>query len=213
LNSRPVVFVLAGVNGAGKSSIGGHLLRHAGLDWYNPDRFAREFMATTGCEQPHANGLAWQEGMRRLDTALGTGTSFAFETTLGGNHVPARLHDATATHDVVMWFCGLDSVDRHLARVQARVAAGGHDIPEAKIRERWTRARANLIGLMPHLAWLRVFDNSTDAAPGAAVPDPLTVLEMQHGRLLWPTDAADWRHTPDWAKPLLEAALATPAAR
>lgn len=209
--TRPVVFVLAGVNGAGKSSVGGHLLRQAGLAWFNPDQFARELVAATGCGQTHANGLAWQEGMRRLDAALETGRSYAFETTLGGQHVPARLKAATATHDVIVWFCGLASVEQHIARVQARVAAGGHDIPETAIRQRWTRARANLIGLMPDLACLRVFDNSAEVAPGETVPDPLTVLEMEHGRLLWPTDAEDWRHTPDWAKPLLEAALATPA--
>lgn len=209
--SRPVLFVLTGVNGAGKSSIGGYLLQQAGFDWFNPDCFARELVATTGCDQTRANALAWQEGMRRLDDALATGRTYAFETTLGGNEVPARLKAATATHDVIVWFCGLRSPEQHIARVRARVAAGGHDIPEPKIRERWARARANLIALMPDLAYLRVFDNSTDAQPGASVPDPVPVLEMQHGRLLWPTDAADWRNTPDWAKPLLEAALAPPA--
>ncbi|AUN95289.1 hypothetical protein [Pseudazoarcus pumilus] len=206
--ARPVLFVLAGANGAGKSSIGGHLLRQAGLEWFDPDRFAHDLVAATGCDQVHANILAWHEGQRRVDAALATGTSFAFETTLGGNHVPRRLREARASHDVIVWFCGLGSVEQHIGRVRERVAAGGHDIPEAKIRQRWTRARANLIGLMPDLAYLRVFDNSTNVPPGTRVPDPVTVLEMEHGRLLWPTDPADWRHTPDWAKPLLEAALA-----
>lgn len=35
--ARPVLVVLAGVNGAGKSSIGGHQLAQAGLPWFNPD--------------------------------------------------------------------------------------------------------------------------------------------------------------------------------
>ncbi|THF65550.1 hypothetical protein E6C76_08190 [Pseudothauera nasutitermitis] len=207
---RPVIFILAGVNGAGKSSIGGHLLERVGLNWFNPDQFARELVAATGCGQTDANARAWQEGMRRLDLALAHGHAYAFETTLGGNQVPERLRAATASHDVIMWFCGLSSPEQHIARVRARVAAGGHDIPEAKIRERWIRARANLIALMPHLAYLRVFDNSTDAAPGEPIPDPTPILEMQHGQLLWPTVAADLQHTPDWAKPLVEAALSAP---
>ncbi len=103
--------------------------------------------------------------------------------------VPTRLKAATATHDVIVWFCGLGSADQHIARA---------------------RARANLIALMPDIAYLRVFDNSTEAPPGTPVPDPLPVLEMQQGRLLWPTDSADLRNTPDWAKPLLEAALPSP---
>ena len=38
---RPFIFALAGVNGAGKSSVGGTILREHGLDWFNPDTFAR----------------------------------------------------------------------------------------------------------------------------------------------------------------------------
>ena len=67
--TRPVLVVLAGVNGAGKSSIGGHLLQRDGLTWFNPDTFARELKAATGCDQETANAYAWQEGMRRLEEA------------------------------------------------------------------------------------------------------------------------------------------------
>jgi len=205
--ARPVVFVLAGVNGAGKSSIGGHLLARAGLTWFNPDQFAREVRAALHCTQTEANAVAWQEGMQRLDAALVSGRSYAFETTLGGRTVPARLKTASASHDLIVWYCGLASPELHIARVRARVAAGGHDIPEARIRERWTRSRANLIALMPELADLRVFDNSAQAQLGEAVPDPRPVLSMQQGCLTWPSTPAEFRQTPDWAKPLLEAAL------
>ena len=207
--SRPVLYVLAGVNGAGKSSIGGHLLTRAGLAWFNPDAFARELAAATGCDQTSANAAAWTEGMRRLDAAIAQGQSFAFETTLGGRSVPARIRHASRTHDVLVWFCGLDSPELHLARVRQRVTAGGHDIPQAKVRERWHSAIANLIALLPHLAEVRVFDNSTSVAPGQPVPDPTPVAVIQQGRLAWPAadDAAQLARTPDWAKPVLETAL------
>jgi predicted ABC-type ATPase len=204
---RPVLYVLAGVNGAGKSSVGGHLLQRAGLAWFNPDTFARELLAATGCNQTEANAAAWLEGMRRLDLALADGRHYAFETTLGGNTVPRRILDATRSHDVLVWFCGLSSPEQHLARIRARVASGGHDIPEAKVRERWTAARENLIALMPHLARLQVYDNSTDVTAGEPIPDPLLVLEMRAGRCTWPVDVASLSKTPDWAKPLVEAAL------
>ncbi len=204
---RPVLFVLAGVNGAGKSSVGGHLLERAGLAWLNPDTFARELQAATGCDQVQANAAAWQEGMRRLDKAVASGANFAFETTLGGHTVPAKISSASATHDVLMWFCGLSSPELHIARVSARVAAGGHDIPEARIRERYPAAVQNLIALMPCLAHLQVYDNSAEAGPGEPIPDPLRVAEMKSGRLVWPTDLESLASTPDWAKPLVEAAL------
>lgn len=206
--SRPVLYVLAGVNGAGKSSVGGQLLKAAGLDWFNPDSFARELLGLTGCNQREANAAAWQEGMRRLDAALAGGTHFAFETTLGGRSVPARILAATRSHDVLMWFCGLSSPQRHIARVQARVAAGGHPIPAAKIRERYPAALANLIALMPHLAHLQVYDNNTEAKHGAAIPDPLLAAEVIAGKLTVPADLATLAATPRWAKPVVEAGIA-----
>lgn len=123
--TRPDLYVLAGTNGAGKSSIGGHLLERNGLTWFNPDTFARELMAATGCGQETANAHAWQECMRRLDEAIAKRWNLAFETTLGGKSVAAKILEAAKTHDVLIWFCGRSSPDLHIARVKPRVVAGG----------------------------------------------------------------------------------------
>lgn len=104
--ARPFLFVLAGVNGAGKSSIGGHLLREAGLDWFNPDDWARQLCREPGMSQREANGQAWQEGFSRLQAAIAQRRSHAFETTLGGQSIAATLAEACATHDVLIWYCG-----------------------------------------------------------------------------------------------------------
>lgn len=208
--ARPRILVLAGVNGAGKSSIGGDMLHQAGIPWFNPDTFTRELVAATGSPLADANAAAWQEGLRRLNAAIAHGEDYAFETTLGGNTIAARLGDASESHDVLMWFCGLDSPEHHMARVRLRVSHGGHDIPEAKIRERYRTSIANLVALLPHLSRLQVYDNSRDAAPGMPVADPRRLLQMEGGRIAWPTDADTLRATPDWAKPILEAALSMP---
>jgi predicted ABC-type ATPase len=206
---RPVLQVLAGVNRAGKSSIDGYLVERAGGTWFNPDTFARELAAAIGCNPETANAAAWAEGIRRLDQAVAGSRNFAFETTLGGATVTARLLAATASHEVRIWYCGLTSAELHIARVQARVAAGGHAIPEAKIRERFTRSRVNLLRLMPRLSHLLVFDNSVEADKAGKIPDPLQVLELDGGRLLYPAadDLEALRRTPEWAKPILESAL------
>lgn len=207
--TRPVLFVLAGVNGAGKSSIGGHLIERDGLTWFNPDTFARELKAATGCDQETANAHAWQEGVLRLDEAIAKGLNHAFETTLGGKTVTAKILEATKTHDVLIWFCGLSSPELHIARVNARVSSGGHPIPEEKIRERYPLAQLNLIKLMPHVAYIQVYDNSTEAAADGTVPDPLLVLEMENSEVIFPApdDLNALQRVPEWTKSILEAAL------
>lgn len=207
--ARPALVVLAGVNGAGKSSIGGHQLAEAGLTWFNPDTFARELRAATGCTQEEANAQAWTEGFRRLDEAMTARRSYACETTLGGRTVPARIHSASSTHDVIVWFCGLASADLHISRVRARVAAGGHDIPEARIRERCPASLLNLIALMPALSELRVYDNSASVGRGEPIPDPILVLEMIGGAVTRPEedDPAALAAVPGWARAVVEAAF------
>jgi predicted ABC-type ATPase len=206
---RPLILVLAGVNGAGKSSVGGAMLQDQGLSWFNPDAFSRELMARSGVSKGIADGDAWAYGKARLEAAIAGGADFAFETTLGGDTMARLLGEAAATHDVIMIFCGLDSLERHIERVRLRVRHGGHDIPEERIRTRWTSARRNLIALLPRLAQLQVFDNSREAAPGADIPAPVLVLEMKDGRVLYPgrDDVEALQATPEWAKPIVEAAF------
>lgn len=133
---RPVIFVLAGVNGAGKSSVAGAGLRAEKLN-----------------------------------------------------------------------YLGLSSAEQHIARVRARVAAGGHDIPEAKIRERWDASRRNIIALMPGLTELKVFDNSEEGDPDAGtIPPPRLLLHWRRGTIVFP-GIRGLARTPDWAKPIVARAL------
>ena len=60
----PRIYVLAGVNGAGKSSIGGAAFRAAGADYYNPDEAVRELKAANpALTQADANSAAWHKGV------------------------------------------------------------------------------------------------------------------------------------------------------
>lgn len=201
------LFVLAGVNGAGKSSLGGAALQASGAEFFNPDLIAarlREEQPGLAAEQ--ANGLAWTLGRRGLEKALANGLTYAFETTLGGNSITKLLlNGARGGAEIHAWFAGLATPELHLKRIAARVAAGGHDIPETKVRERFDASRSNLVKLMSHLASLRVYDNSLEADPRAGKrPRPVLLLHMQAGRVV---THAPLRAIPAWAKPLLAAAL------
>jgi predicted ABC-type ATPase len=203
----PRIYVLAGVNGAGKSSVGGKSLRLSGSNYFNPDEAAAAISAESGCSLDEANVRAWTEGKERLEKAIRERSNFTFETTLGANTIPRLLRQAADEgFDVRVWFVGLASAEQHLARVRARVASGGHDIPEEKIRERWDGSRRNIIRLMPHLTELRVYDNSAERDPETGDnPPPRLLLHWKQGSIAGPSDL---ENTPEWAKPIVAAALA-----
>lgn len=205
--NAPRIHVLAGVNGAGKSSIGGATIRAFGADYYNPDEAARALItASPSLDRSQANALAWRQGRALLERAIAQRLDFAFETTLGGATIPRILAEAVAAQiEVHVWFVGLSDVSLHVERVRARVAKGGHDIPADMIQRRFEHSRLNLIHLLPGLASLRVYDNSVEADPARGVaPQPLLVLQMTGGKIVAP---ADLSRTPGWAKPIMAAAL------
>ncbi len=204
---RPSIYVIAGVNGAGKSSVAGETFRQSGADYYNPDEAARLLVTVNPTlRQTEANSAAWHEGVRLLKRAIDERLDFAFETTLGANTIPRLLQmAANAGIEIYVWYVGLESAELHLARVKSRVARGGHDIPEEDIRRRYEHSRLNLIDLLPSLRALRIFDNSSEADPaGGQIPKPVLVLSMERRKILEPKDLT---HTPAWAKPIVAAAL------
>lgn len=201
----PRLYVLAGTNGSGKSSIGGAILRSSGADYFNPDEVALAILgANASLGAREANSAAWHEGKRLLETAIAQRLDFNFETTLGGETITRLLQHAIG-FEVVIWYVGLASPELHLERVRARVGHGGHHIPEAEIRRRYDTSRLNLIELMPALAALRVYDNSIEADPASGTPpEPVLLLHMVKDAIV---SHCDLPTAPDWVRPILAAAL------
>jgi predicted ABC-type ATPase len=203
---RSEIYVLAGVNGAGKSSVGGAMFRKVGQEFFNPDIAAREARQKfPEINQEEANAKAWQVGRQLLETAISERRDFAFETTLGGNTMTELLEKAADTGiDVHIWYVGLETVKLHIERVRLRVAQGGHDIPETKIRQRYDRSRLNLLRLLPKLTQLRLFDNTAERDERTQWPEPKLLLHWRRGRIV---RQYDLQQMPEWAKPILQMAM------
>lgn len=183
------------------------MLRRAGGEYFNPDEATQRIRAANpGLSIADANGLAWNVGRRLLERAIAQRLHYAFETTLGGRTIPALLRKAMASGlDVRIWYVGLVSPELHLVRVRSRVAKGGHDIPEDRIRARYDRSRLNLIELMPALTELRVYDNSENADPDSGIaPAPVLLLHCVRGAIV---ESCDVTATPHWAKPILASVM------
>ncbi len=131
-------------------------------------------------DRPHANRHAARTRPPRRDRLLSLVQS---------------VHRASTGIEVRTWFVGLSSPELHIARVRSRVARGGHDIPEEKIRERYDHSRVNLIELMPTITELRVYDNSIDADPHAGhLPRPVLILHLAKRKIV---QMVDLDKTPD----------------
>lgn len=164
--ARPLAIVLGGCNGAGKSTSAPGLLR----DFLNVTEFVNADTIATGLSGFHPEGVALAAGevmLRRLQSLEESRTSFACETTLAGRSIAARLRNlglaGYVSHLIFLW---LPSVDLAVARVKARVEAGGHSIPEETIRRRYYRGIHNFFRLYRPIvdAW-RVYNNSRIGEP------------------------------------------------
>jgi len=91
--------------------------------------------------------------------------SFAFETTLAGRgYAPLIRRWRKDGYVVSLMFLSLPEVEVAIGRVRARVAQGGHDLPESVIRRRFTAGLRNFHLLYKSLAdrWT-LYDNSGSA--------------------------------------------------
>lgn len=199
----PEIVVIAGVNGAGKSSIAGAALQSRGGTCYNPDRATTRYLAA-GLSPGEANARAWERGRQQLERAIQLHRHYAFETTLGGRTMTRMLIEAAARGFALrIWYAGLVSPELHIERVRERVRRGGHAIPEDRIRERWTTSRQNLIRLLPHATEVSLWDNSSSVNVDTGQrPKPVRLVHVRAQRIefLAPIDTH-----PKWAKPVIAA--------
>src|SRR5579859_1180015 len=108
---RSCIYVIAGTNGAGKSSTAGSMFVARGAEYFNPDSAAKRiFDSIPEISQAEANSAAWYEGKRLLERAIADRLDFAFETTLGGRTITAVLEKALSNGiEVRVWYVGLET--------------------------------------------------------------------------------------------------------
>jgi predicted ABC-type ATPase len=205
------IVVAAGTNGAGKSSLVGEFLAGQDSAYFNPDLFARRLI-DQGWDVAEANAHAWKTGVNGLRRAIARNDDFSFETTLGGSTLAQLLHSALeAGRDVIILYVGLSSPELHIARVRERVRRGGHDIPEGDIRRRYTASLANLVSFLGKATEVHVFDNSAESPEG--LPQSRLVFRMRGRKLVEPAVEVLLENPPDWAKPIIAAAIRMQPAR
>ena len=162
---RPLLIVLAGSNGAGKSTYYRAALRGTGLPFINADDLAQAM-------RPADPGSVAYEAMRvaeaRRAEALLHRHSFIMETVLSDPH-GAKLGFLRRARDagycVVVIFIRIATPELSRARVMQRVAEGGHDVPDPKLQERFPRTLANALEALALADLGLVLDNTDQREP------------------------------------------------
>lgn len=184
---RPILVALAGPNGAGKSTFFDAFLAKTGLHFVNADVLA----LSLGIDPYQAADLA--DKLRR--ELLQQRESFIFETVFSdpvGDKVNFLQEAERAGYAVLLIFIGLSGPEQSDSRVAMRAAAGGHDVPEQKIYDRFPRSMNNLKKALAAISNVLVYDH-TDLNAGYRL-----VATREDGRKI-----VLCKPTPAWLRPLL----------
>jgi predicted ABC-type ATPase len=184
----PWFVLVAGVNGAGKSTFAQnpHSIKTlCGLtgaadeiEIINPDLITREIIRTSpSLSLDDANKRAadaCEQRVRRL--VEGGSRSFVIETVLSTDKYKSIVERAQVKgFHFLFVYVVLASVEEAIQRVALRVAGGGHDVPEDKVRKRWPRSLKRMPWFWRHADLAFLFFNGTSAT------DPIRLAEKRGG--------------------------------
>jgi len=155
------IIIIAGPNGAGKTTFARNFLPYEAhtLRFINADLIAA---GLSPFAPEHAAIKAGRLMLQEITDSVARGENFAFETTLSGMGWLRHIHDWRARgFRVIVYFLKLDSIEIAITRVAERVRQGGHDIPHAVIRRRFTAGLRNFERHYKHCvdAWIQ-YDNT-----------------------------------------------------
>ncbi len=165
---KPRMTVLAGTNGAGKSTITKRMNHEIG-EIIDLDQMVRE--------QQSDYFTVGKQVIRLVDQYIESRTSFSIETTLSSQIIFKQIERAKSNDfNIHSFYVGLLDVDLHLLRVQERVRRGGHFISEEDIRRRFVRSIRNLPKLIQLSDFTSVIDNTIS---------PKQLLSFEANRLVF----------------------------
>jgi predicted ABC-type ATPase len=160
--NTPRLILVAGANGAGKSTFTSRLARRFGQRFgllLDPDALARAFAPD---EPARASIQAARVVLETIERNLKQRERFVVETTLSdrNRHLDLLERARGAGFKTWMFYIGLQDVSVHLARVLQRTARGGHDVPDEDLIRRFERSRSNVVEAMRVADRTMLYDNS-----------------------------------------------------
>lgn len=180
------MFVFAGNNGSGKSTIRNLIVDRIGVS-INIDADALARAIDAGQPERHKVS-AGKEAIKIVRECIRNKREFSIETTLAGGNVIRQMREAKENgFEVVMFYVGLGDYRLNIERVAARVKNGGHHIPSEDIIRRHHTSIENLLAHLDLIDYLVLIDNSES--------DGKIVLEADLERIIYRASVL-----PEWAR-------------
>ncbi|TCK60022.1 AAA family ATPase [Seleniivibrio woodruffii] len=156
------LYVIAGANGSGKTTFARKYCAAKDIPFLNADDIAAEYQRGGFGTR---NLAAGKELLRHLSGYVHSGKTVAFETTLSGLAYARRLNEAKGMgYRIVLFYLFVDSPDVSIERIQGRVKAGGHYIPDEVVRTRTRKSICNFFRVYETLAdlWFMYYNGGME---------------------------------------------------
>ena len=185
------LWVLAGGNGAGKTTFYNLFLAPKGIKLVNADIIAKAISPENPENVSYAAAIVAEQIREKL---LQQDISFCFETVF--SHVSKIDFVANARaqgYEIILVYIHLDTSELNEARVYQRVTEGGHHVPVDKIHSRIPRTMKHINTVLPLVSAARLLDNSYRSDPFRQVAC------VKQGKREWTKEPL-----PQWAEEILK---------
>ncbi len=161
---RPVLIVIAGPNGSGKTTITSQILHHEWLEnsvYINPDLVAQERFGDWNSAEAVRLAAVYCADWR--ERCLVDRQSMIFETVFSADDKLDFIRRAKqAGFFIRLFFVCTESPMINAARIAGRVMKGGHDVPITKIISRYQKSIINCKVATSIADRVYIYDNSVD---------------------------------------------------
>ena len=163
---KPVLIVIAGPNGSGKTSVTSKILQHEWMEdsvYINPDIVAQEKFGDWNSMDAIKNAVVYCEEWR--EKCLAERKSLIFETVLSAKDKIDYIERAKkAGFFIRLFFVCTKSPAINASRIAQRVMKGGHDVPIIKVISRYQKSILNCKYIATKVDRTYLYDNSIDDA-------------------------------------------------